>query len=151
MKLSTDGVVGPNTKAAFKKKGYAKGTKYVPRSGEYLTDEYGSEIIITKDGVFRYLNQGDAVINPEMTSNLFEWGKYTPQQIFSQIKLPEMVPLNRSTQVTMQYDKLINIEGNVDKDAATILRQMIPEITDSITQKLTKEFSMTVSGKKGYR
>lgn len=112
-------------------KGYADGTKYVPKTGTYLTDEegLGSELFITKNGVLRTLNQGDTVLSKVAAANLFEmaetypsWKNMTPEIVRPTIKVtPEM---NAGGDINVHYDSVIHVDGNVDKNIVTDIKEV---------------------------
>lgn len=73
-KISQDGIVGKNTKAKFKAKGYAKGAKKINNDELAWTNEGSQELIYrTSDGaILTPLRPGDKVFTSEMASNLWE-------------------------------------------------------------------------------
>lgn len=71
MNILADGVVWNETKKAFKLKGYAKGTDYVPETNWYNLNENGQEIIARPDGsIIMPLVQGSAVVNNPNTEKI---------------------------------------------------------------------------------
>ena len=71
-----------------KGKGYAKGTKSAVK-GIHLTDEegIGSEVIITKHGALRQLDNGDHVFNADMSENLWKLAQVNPEELMRNMSI----------------------------------------------------------------
>lgn len=62
--------------------GWAKGTDFVPESGLYRFDELGEELIVRNQaGKLGWFEKGDGVVPANLTKNLMEWGKISPQRL----------------------------------------------------------------------
>lgn len=62
--------------------GWAKGTDSVPESGLYRFDELGEELIVRNQaGKLGWFEKGDGVVPANLTKNLMEWGKISPQRL----------------------------------------------------------------------
>lgn len=74
MGIKQDGIVGKNTKAKFKTKGYASGTKYAT-AGLHELFEHGDEYIFSaSDGSrYRMFSGGEKVLNAKATEFLYDF------------------------------------------------------------------------------
>lgn len=128
MGISADGVVGKNTKAKFRQKGYASGTTNAT-SGWHLTDENGEELIFdTKQGKFRMFAGGEMVFTHEQAKALWEQSKFGLSPTIEVAGINEhlfnsIVP--RHTGVTNNFESFITVQGNVTEDVMPKLERMI--------------------------
>lgn len=74
MGISQDGIVGKNTRAKFKKKGYASGAKSIEETMAAWTQEAGTEYIVRpSDGaILTPLAKGDSVLNAAASRNIWD-------------------------------------------------------------------------------
>lgn len=97
--------------------GLAKGTKSA-KPGLYQINEKGPEAIITRRGVMLMpLKAGDGVIPADLTENLMAMAKsgMVPVQT-PNFQAPEYnVSQNTNQNVTIHYDSLIRVDGNMDQ------------------------------------
>ena len=128
MGISSDGVVGKNTKAKFRQKGYASGTTNAT-SGWHLTDENGEELIFdTKQGKFRMFAGGEMVFTHEQAKALWEQSKFGLSPTIEIAGINEhlfnsIIP--RHTGVTNNFESFITVQGNVTEDVMPKLERMI--------------------------
>ena len=118
--------------------GYASGTKSVNRNKLAWTQENGNELIVRKsDGaILTPLAKGDSVLNANMTNNLFKWGSLSPDDLLGNTST---VPTNNNGNINFTYDKLINIEGNVDEKVLPELKQIMEQTYRYTVTQITKE------------
>ena len=126
--------------------GYASGTKNVDKDKVAWTQENGREIIIRKsDGaILTPLKQGDRVIPNDLSNNLFNWGRYNPQDFANSLagKLPEIPKVQpSSTTIEQHYDSLLNVEGNVDSTVVTDLEKFAKKFYQGSYQYTIKEIA----------
>lgn len=108
--------------------GYINGTRSAS-SGIALMDEsgFGTEALLTKKGVLRQFGSGDMVFNSAQRNMLWNLSKMDIPSILSGMKssIGTLVGA-QSPSITVQnnYDSLITVEGNVDKDTLPSLEQI---------------------------
>lgn len=113
--------------------GYKNGSKYIQKDGLAWTQEGSGgkskpELIIRKsDGAMAtMLQRGDAVAPNNLTENLFAWGAISPKKLLGDAVMSPMLPTisNRpELSVVNNYDSLIRVEGNVDRNVVADLKQ----------------------------
>lgn len=124
--------------------GFASGTKYVSKSGMYLTDENGEEIIVTKQGILRRLNQGDGVVPNDLTERLYEMAETYPmwQNQIPQIVQPEfnIVPNRNVDSINPVIECPITIMGNAnEQDVENAVKKTIPMISKTVQNDIRKD------------
>lgn len=123
----------------------ANGSKRISHDELAWTQEKGSEIIISPSSgaILTPLKAGDAVIPADMTSNLWAWGSFNPQEFAA--KLLENSNMNTSGNVqanTMQIGSLITVNGNINdteemvmiasNQAANKIKQSFKELSNNL-------------------
>lgn len=106
---------------------YASGTKRVPKNLTALTNENGSELIVTKNGLITPLSAGDGVIPHDLTQRLYDMamGKSTLNAGTNRFSMPEIKTGDiGKTEITQNYGSLINIEGSADAATVEDLKNM---------------------------
>lgn len=115
--IAVDGVVGKNTKAAFRARGYAKGSPSTQKGWAYYDEEgLGSEFIITEDGLMKKFNTGDTVFNPEQTKYLYEISKLAAKHNLPNVQLPLYNPELLQKDMGTYIEKLVEVQGNITED-----------------------------------
>ncbi len=133
MGISADGIVGKNTKAKFKLKGYAKGTTSANKDQWALLDELGDELVIgAKNGRIAYLEKGTGVIPADLTANLMAWGELNPQSMLDQNRPIVNVPgiTNNNIEVNMEFGSVVHID--------TVTNDTLPNLTKTIEKEMDK-------------
>ena len=133
MGISADGIVGNNTRAKFKLKGYAKGTTSANKDQWALLDELGDELVIgAKNGRITYLEKGTSVIPADLTANLMAWGELNPQSMLDQNRPVVNVPgiTNNNIEVNMEFGSIVHID--------TVTNDTLPNLTKTIEKEMDK-------------
>lgn len=133
MGISADGIVGNNTRAKFKLKGYAKGTTSTNKDQWALLDELGDELVIgAKNGRITYLEKGTSVIPADLTANLMAWGELNPQSMLDQNRPVVNVPgiTNNNIEVNMEFGSIVHID--------TVTNDTLPNLTKTIEKEMDK-------------
>ena len=126
-------------------RGYASGTRSVDKNKIAWTSENGQEMIIrASDGaILTPLKQGDIIPNANLSANLFEWGKINPQNLLQDLtqNMNIPVPENNTGDVTISnhYDSLLNVEGNVDKNALPELKEILKQSYEYTTKEIARD------------
>lgn len=131
--ISADGIVGNNTRAKFKLKGYAKGTTSANKDQWALLDELGDELVIgAKNGRITYLEKGTSVIPADLTANLMAWGELNPQSMLDQNRPVVNVPgiTNNNIEVNMEFGSIVHID--------TVTNDTLPNLTKTIEKEMDK-------------
>lgn len=112
---------------------YASGTRNA-KGGLSITDEEGYELKLPKlaNGNYTITGDGDQVLTKAQTDNIFDWSKFNPNDLIkvdvpnisNMIPvLPDIVPRNVGNNVTLHYDSLVTVNGDVN-DTNHFLKQM---------------------------
>lgn len=121
--LAFYGVSGIQTK-------FASGTRHVNGNLVGLSNEAGSEIIVTSNGIISHFNPGDGVVPSTLTKKLYQMA--SGQGSFGSGESFGIANINQ------HYDSLININGNVDRDIVKELKQFSQEILEESYNYTTK-------------
>lgn len=113
MGLVVDGRVGPKTKAKFKLKGYAKGSKGIDKDQWALIDELGDELQLVpgENGRLEYIKKGTGIVPADLTERLVNMAM-NPQ---------EMLDRNRPGISPSQSVFNSNMEISVDASVGTLI------------------------------
>lgn len=133
MGISADGIVGNNTRAKFKLKGYAKGITSANKDQWALLDELGDELVIgAKNGRITYLEKGTSVIPADLTANLMAWGELNPQSMLDQNRPVVNIPgiTNNNIEVNMEFGSIVHID--------TVTNDTLPNLTKTIEKEMDK-------------
>ena len=105
--------------------GYATGTKGITKPVEIARiDEMGKELRIKRGGdIYEMFRYGDAVVPKHMTDNLFTLADHT-NEIMETINSADRGSGGDVT-VNNNYDSLLHVDGNVDKDALPGLQELL--------------------------
>ena len=129
-------------------KGYRTGSRRINGSQWAWTQEDNKEELIFRasDGaMLTPLNDEDAIFNNEQVQRLWEMSKGLDSKFInlntSNVigSLPNIVNRNemsRKTEINMNFDTLMTIEGNVTKDALPGLEKAIDKMIPHISDKL---------------
>lgn len=149
--ISADGIVGKDTKAKFKAKGYASGTKSAT-AGLHQYDEYGSELIMDSEGnKYRIFKSGDMVFDHNQTERLWNFSKgLMPQPKLPDIKpnFSQIIPTQKmgGDIVNVHYDNLLNVNGDITRETFPGVEKMCKMACD-----YTRKHSVFEAKKKGLR
>lgn len=129
--------------------GYAGGTKSA-KAGLHRINEKGPEAIVTRRGVMLMpLKAGDGVIPADLTENLMAIAKsgMVPVQT-PNFQAPQYnVSQNTSQNVTIHYDSLIKVDGNMDQSVVPQIEEIAKGLISNASFKrniytyTTKEMS----------
>lgn len=104
--------------------GYATGTRGVTSPVEIArVDELGKELRIKRGGdIYEMFRYGDAVVPKHMTDNLFTLADHT-NEVMETINGVD----RNGGEITINnnYDSLLHVDGNVDKDALPGLQELL--------------------------
>lgn len=151
MGMAGDGVVGDNTKAHFRARGYAKGSPSTKKGLAYYDEEgLGSEVIITDKGVLRQFNAGEIVFNAEQAKYLYDTSKYAVKNNFPTAQMPLYNPELLQRDYGVHFDCLVNVEGNVTEDVMPMLERMVDnkiKMFDKETRRKTFNHYLSAGGR----
>ena len=126
MGMAGDGIVGDNTKAHFRARGYAKGSPSTKKGLAYYDEEgLGSEVIITDKGVLRQFNAGEIVFNAEQAKYLYDTSKYAVKNNFPTAQMPLYNPEMLQRDTGVHFDNLLNVEGNLTEEVYPKVKSML--------------------------
>lgn len=112
MGIPADGIVGVNTRAKFKLKGYRSGIANVSSDQFAIVDEDQLEELVlgVDNGRLTYLSKGSSVIPADLTSNLMAWGSINPQYMLDSNRPSISAPSN-----------IHNTEIKIDSSIGTLM------------------------------
>ncbi|MCD2492485.1 hypothetical protein LQE92_07550 [Lacrimispora sp. NSJ-141] len=135
---------------SFKGKKYASGTIYA-KKGLHLTNESGLEAIMTKDGLLTPFSGGEAVFNRKATDALYEFANnpaiYLQKQLYP-VRFPKVNPTNA---VSVHYDSLITVNGDVIKDTIPTISELVKNAVPAVKQNLKQELKLLGNAVNYYR
>ena len=121
--------------------GYAKGGT-VHKSGQYLTDEKGEEIIITKQGILRPLSAGTSVIPADITERLYAIASNYDMGANTRVHGIDASKLTRIGGDTISpiINCPITIEGNAnEQDVINAINKTLPKISKHVQNDIRKD------------
>lgn len=117
-------------------KGYKSGVRQLPNDEIAITQEDGTEIILSpvrggmllpkeafynKEGEPTILKKGDTVLTSKQTDNMFEWAQFNPEEfrktlnIIPQNIMPDIPKVEpRPVNNTIQIDNVLTVQGSID-------------------------------------
>ena len=127
---------------------YAKGTAGTTRDQWAITNEpqFGDELTMyaTPEGTLSFMRAGSTVIPADITKNLVDWGKLSP----------DMLNVNGTPNINMISNAVNKPEFNFAFDALVkaenITEETLPAVKKFVTQELnrfTKELNYALKGK----
>lgn len=145
--MAGDGIVGPNTKARFRARGYEKGTKNAKSGLAYFDDkngklDLGSEIVVTNTGVLRQMEGGEWIFNRERVQRLWEmsggnssesplpspydWNSNTSIVSGNSQSIANMIQPKKVSggDINIHYDSLLNVNGDINKETFPGVQKM---------------------------
>lgn len=126
MGMAGDGVVGDNTKAHFRARGYLKGSPSTQKGLAYYDEKgLGSEVIITDKGVLRQFNTGEIVFNAEQAKYLYDTSKYAVKNNFPTAQMPLYNPEMLQRDTGVYIEKLVEVQGNITEEVYPKVEKMI--------------------------
>lgn len=146
--ISSDGILGPKTKAKLKARGYKDGTKNATK-GWHLFDEegLGSEVIITNRGVLREMD-GDMVFNKDQKNFLWKLsnGDIPLNLQFATPSITDNIsnliqPKNNGGDVinnNIHYDTLMTVNGDITKETFPGVQKMCEKSVEYLASELRK-------------
>lgn len=130
-----------STAQKFFLKRLALGSKGVGKTGTYLTQENGSELLVTKYGMLTPLSKGDGVVPAEMTKKLYDMALNYDKFDTSGFKLPNIEgTVNNKNTVNYTVGD-INISGSTNltrKDLDEFRSQIVQDVKNAITADMRK-------------
>lgn len=122
--------------------GYAKGTTGVKEDQFARINELGTEMLTRSVRIngrdYTHLSTGDGVVPANITKNLMDFG-VNPQRALSN-SIGSLPNRTSNNQVIVNYDNLINIEGNATPETVFKLKDMMPEIVDGVTRSIMSDY-----------
>lgn len=143
MGITADGIVGVNTKAKFKFKGYKLGTTGVDKDQLAIVDEDQLEELIlgVENGRLTYLSKGSSVIPADLTANLMSWGAINPQDMLDRnrpsIGLPSSIH-NTEIQIDNSIAELIHID-NCSTETLPDVKKIINDTIDKYMKNVNNQ------------
>ena len=148
MGISADGIVGKNTRAKFRAKGYKLGTTGVDTDQFAWIDEMGLEEIVlhAQDGKLAYLTKGSAVLPHSISENLMKLGQLDPQYMLDinrpQASVsPSIINNTMELSVDNSIGTLISIEnfdGNNPDEITKVVNKALEQHTKNLNNALRK-------------
>jgi len=126
----------------FYLKRLASGSRGVNKSGMYLTQEDGAELLVTKYGLLTPLSRGDGVLPAEMTAKLYDMAANYDKFDSSGFRLPTTIEGTTNNNNNVNYTVGdINIAGNTNltrKDLEQFRAQIVEDVKNAIASDMRK-------------
>lgn len=126
----------------FYLKRLAGGSRGVSKSGTYLTQEDGAELLVTKYGLLTPLSKGDGVLPAEMTAKLYDIAANYDKFDASGFKLPTTIEGTTNNNNNVNYTVGdINISGSTNltrKDLDQFRAQIVEDVKNAIAADMRK-------------
>ena len=140
--MAGDGIVGDNTKAHFRARGYAKGSPNTQKGLAYYDEEgLGSEVIITDKGILRQFDAGEIVFNAEQAKYLYDTSKYAVKHNFPNAQMPLYNPELLQRDYGVHFDNLLNVEGNLTEEVYPKVKSMLETALKNFEIKQRRDIS----------
>lgn len=151
MGMAGDGIVGDNTKAHFRARGYKKGSPNTQKGLAYYDEEgLGSEVIITDKGILRQFDAGEIVFNAEQAKYLYDTSKYAVKHNFPNVQTPSFVSDLVKRDTSVHIEKLVEVQGNITEEVYPKVEKMIKDAIkdfDKETRRKTFNNYLNVGGR----
>ena len=126
---------------------YAKGTLGTTKDQWAITDEIGDELVLVPgpNGNLSFMRKGTSVIPADITANLVEWGKLSPDMLNITNPTAGVNMISNAVnkpELNITFDSLIKAEH--------ITEETLPAVKKLVTQELnrfTKELNYALKGK----
>lgn len=124
--------------------GYASGTDYVNKSGVYRINENGMELINSKKyGLLTYLNQGDSVIDTNMSKRILENAASATSNNFPVLQkaAQDLAQAINTYNTNQSLSPIMNVTINIDgaKDPALIGQEVRKQL-NAYGKQMKKDF-----------
>ena len=125
------------------KRGYASGTRFVPRTGYHFTQENGEELIVRNQGRYTYLERGDGVIKSRLTDILLNFASnpaafiasHSQNNTANNMAQRAANLVNAPTSATIRMGDII-IQGSADQTALNKIRAMQENAAKQVFEKM---------------
>jgi len=123
--------------------GYASGTRNAT-AGLHRVDELGNEAkfrTIEHNGKkYTMFDAGDEVMKANLTSRIFDFAN-NPASFIKQYSSNIPSAIASSSRIENHYDNLINVEGNVDRDALPRLEEIVKMAVDATKSDMISSYN----------
>lgn len=126
-------------------KTFASGTKRINSRIVGLSNEKGSELLVTGNGIISHFNPGDGVVPADLTERLYNLAQNitpsigtTPISDFVYSKPYESIG---NVEIQQQYDSLITIQGSADAATVEDLKRMSKDLLEKSYNYTTKRIN----------
>ncbi|MCI9067222.1 MAG: hypothetical protein HFI65_00785 [Lachnospiraceae bacterium] len=120
---------------------YASGSRHVPR-GMHLTNESGLEAILTKEGLLTPFVGTGTVFNAGATDVLYRFANAPERFLGRYLKPTDVQAPAPGPAVSLHYDSLITVNGDVIEDTIPSLSQIVAGAVPAVKQDLKKELML---------
>lgn len=118
---------------------YAKGTTGTTKDQWAMTDEIGDELVLIpgKNGNLQYMRKGTAVIPADISANLMEWGKLSPNMDMSGAVqgVNLMTNVISKPELNLSFDALVKAE-HITEETLPAVKKLVTEELDKFTRNL---------------
>lgn len=127
---------------------HASGIRRVSSSHIGLTNESGSEILVTKYGLISKFNPGDGVVPSDLTERLYTLAQSVkPNSRVGGADLSGIAHNNGNVGVVQNYDSLIHIDGSADAATVEDLKNLSSNILEKsyeyTSRRITRDYVKT--------
>ena len=126
---------------------FASGTKRVRGNIVGLSNESGSELLVTKHGIVSHFKPGEGVVPPDLTARLFNLAQQVkPNTALGKANINGLTS-GAGASITQNYGSLINIEGSADAATVADLKRMSKDLLEKsynyTSKRMTHDYVRT--------
>lgn len=126
---------------------FASGTKRVKGNIVGLSNESGSELLVTKHGIVSHFKPGEGVVPPDLTARLFNLAQQVkPNTALGKANINGLTS-GVGASITQNYGSLINIEGSADAATVADLKRMSKDLLEKsynyTSKRMTHDYVRT--------
>lgn len=127
---------------------YASGTRRVKRNVVGLSNEKGTELLVTKNGIISHFNPGDGVVPADLTARLYDLAQnIKPSSSLGNTSAKGLSTIGAGLSITQNYGSLINIQGSADAATVSDLKRMSKDLLeksyDYTSKRITQDYIRT--------
>ena len=144
---SETGIRGVNRNGIQIDGAYASGARRIRGSHIGLSNESGTELLVTKNGLISHFKPGDGVVPADLTARLYELAQSVkPGSSLGRANISGLSAAMGTT-INQTYGSLVNIEGSADAATVSDLKRMSKDLLEKsynyTSQRMHKDYLRT--------
>ena len=134
---------------------YASGVRHLPNDEIAITQEDGTEIILSpvrggmllpketflnKEGAVTDLRKGDTVLTAEQSDNMFKWAQFNPDEFMRGLNIAHNIPKIEQKQApSIQIDNILTVQGSIDNGNVKRMEQVAQRAINDAFDRFSNE------------